>query len=103
MKTITLQGTESQFKNLDTLQFSYGDSDKLPQEVETRVYVIEIGLTKQGVTDEGYLLVDDLFMKEAERQGTVFSLYEFARQFNEEEFKVSNSFQYIRFINIPLN
>lgn len=65
---------------------------------EIKVYLINIGLTIDGITDEDYLLDDDLFMDEAERQGSVFSIEGFAREFNNDVLEISNSQCYIRFI-----
>ncbi|HSE99816.1 MAG TPA: hypothetical protein VLA48_02880 [Nitrososphaeraceae archaeon] len=65
---------------------------------EIKVYLINIGLTIDGVTDEDYLLDDELFMNEAERQGSVFSIEGFTREFNSDVLEISNSQSYIRFI-----
>jgi hypothetical protein len=100
MKTIQFTGTEN---NIENLHLALGISDNdMPQQSETRVYIVKVGLTKEGITDEDYLIVDDLFMIEAERQGTVYTLDEFTRQFNDEEITVNNSIQYIRIINVTI-
>lgn len=101
MKNITLQGEFQKFENLNQLTSDF-DQDRLPYEVETRVYLVNVGLTEEGVTNEDYLLEDEFFMDEAERQGTVFSLNTFASQFNNDEIKINNNTHYIRFIDVKI-
>lgn len=99
MKTVVLQGTDSQFKNLTELQQSTDNS--LPILVETRVYVIE---AQQSLTfDEKVYthLTDEEFMTIAEENGTVYSIQVFQDTFNEGD--VNSLIDVIRFINVPLN
>ena len=98
MKTIQFTGTQDKIDNLH-LALGISDND-MPQQSETRVYVVDAGLTEEGITDEDYQLIDEFFMDEAERQGTVFTLDEFAYQFNGNDFKINNNTNYIRFINV---
>lgn len=102
MKTIILQGEKEKFDNLFQASSKF-DEDRLPYEVETRVYLVDVTLTEEGVTDDDYLIEDEYFMNEAERQGTVFTLTGFQSQFNDDVFKINNNTHYIRFINVPLN
>ena len=99
MKTITFQGTESQMINL---QNAIGISDNdMPQQVETRVYVIE---AQQSLTfDEKVYtqLTDEEFMTIAEENGTVYSIQVFQDAFNVGD--VNSLIDVIRFINVPLN
>ncbi len=99
MKTIIIQGENHKFDNMNQAMSNL-DSGRLPYEVEIRVYIVNPSLTSN--TDDDYLIDDDLFMDEAERQGTVFTLDEFVRQFNDDEISISNSTHYIRTFTVPI-
>lgn len=107
MKTITLQGTDNQLKNLDILQFNYGNNDRLPQEVKTRVYVVNnidsIGLMSDILTDNKHYsdLTDEEFMMLAKEDGRVYTLQGFQEAFNLEE--VNSAIDVIRFISVPIS
>ena len=96
MKTITLQGEFQKFINLNQATSRF-DVDRLPYEVETRVYVIEIN--NSDISE--LTLTNDEFMTLAEEDGRVYSLKGFQEAFNLEE--VNTAIDVIRFINVPLN
>jgi len=98
MKTITLQGTENQFKNLTELQSSY-DEGRLPILVETRVYVLDtadFGEQTKHHSD----LTNDEFQTLAEEQGRVYTLGGFQEAFNSEE--INSTIDIIRVISVRL-
>jgi len=99
MKTVVLQGTQEDFNNLYQNVF---DEDTVPQEVEIRVYVVNITeLSKDLHCDDARELTDEEFVTESERQGTVYSLQGFQIAVNYEELYLDES--YVRFISVPLN
>ena len=103
MKTITLQGDEVQMTNLAFVMS--GTDNKLPKIVETRVYLVNVGLTSELETNEDYLIDDELFMQEAERQGTVMTLNKFVQEFNgngDLTTSISSTTDYIRIINVEV-
>jgi len=65
------------------------------------VFVVYVSDTKEGVTDGDYLIDDECFMDEAERQGNVYSLIGFQEAFNNDE--IHSTLCFIRIINVPLN
>jgi len=95
MKAITLQGTKEQLQKLNTFLFNNGSNERLPKEVETRVYLLEASGT--GLELE---LTDEEFMIEAEKRGTVYSLNGFQVAVNYSEDYIDES--YIRFISVPI-
>lgn len=96
METITLQGTEEQFNELNnTLGLA---TNELPQEVEIRVYVLD---TQDISIDKGFEeLTEEEWIEQCERQGRVYSLQGFAKAFNEEE--INTSIDVVKIINIKI-
>ena len=92
MKTITLQGTEEEFNNLYQGVFN---EDKIPQEVEIRVYVLE-----SDFENSENRLADEEFISLVESIGRVYTLQGFQDAFNSEE--INSSIDVIRFISVPL-
>lgn len=92
MKTITLEGEFQKFENLNQATSKFNE-DRLPYEVETRVYVVDVDFT-----DCYAILSDDEFMKLAEEQGRVYTIQGFQEAFNLEE--INSSIDTIRFINV---
>jgi hypothetical protein len=96
MKTITLQGEFQKFENLKQATSKF-DEDRLPYEVETRVYVLDIDSLNSNSADE---LSDDEFQTLAEEEGRVYTLQGFQEAFNFTE--INSSIDVIRFINITI-
>lgn len=95
MKTITLQGEFQKFENLNQATNNF-DTDRLPYEVEIRVYVID-----QNVSDVyANSKTDEEFMEIAEEQGRVYTLDGFQEAFNLEE--INSSIDVIRFISVSI-
>lgn len=94
MKTITLQGEFQKFENLNQATSKF-DADRLPYEVETRVYVLE-----SDFENSENKLTDEEFATLAEKIGRVYTLQGFQYAFNMEE--INSSIDVIRFINQPL-
>ena len=95
MKTITLQGEFQKFENLNQATNNF-DTDRLPYEVEIRVYVID-----QNVSDVyANSKTDEEFMEIAEEQGRVYTLEGFQEAFNLEE--INSAIDVIRFITVPI-
>jgi hypothetical protein len=92
MRTVVLQGTEEEFSNLYQGVF---DEDRVPQEVEPRVCLIDC-FDKD--TDS---MSDEEFMKEAERRGTVYSLEGFQKAFNYGDIDMGLG-DIIRIINVKV-
>lgn len=95
MKTITLQGEFQKFENLNQATSKF-DKDRLPYEVETRVYVVEESVSNYDTKQFN----DEAFMSLAEEQGRVYTLEGFQEAFNREE--VNSAIDVIRFISVPL-
>ena len=95
MKTIILQGEFQKFENLNQATNNF-DKDRLPYEVEIRVYVIDQNVSDVYVNSK----TDEEFMEIAEEQGRVYTLDGFQEAFNLEE--VNSSIDVIRFITVPL-
>jgi hypothetical protein len=95
MKTITLQGEIQKFENLNQATSNF-DQERLPYEVEKRVYVID-------VNEDGYSpnMSDEEFQTLSEEQGRVYTLNGFQEAFNDEE--INSAIDIIRFINQPIN
>jgi hypothetical protein len=89
MRTTVLQGTEEEFNNLYQGVF---DEDKVPQEVEPRVYIID--------TSYAIPIADEDFMTLAEKLGRVYTLPGFQKAFNKEE--INTSTDIIRIINVKI-
>ena len=97
MKTLTLQWTQKQFEKLyNHIGIKDKDKNKIPQEVETRVYVLDQNTHDCFVNE----LSDKKFITLAERDGRVYTLQGFQEAFNLEE--INSSFDNIRFINITI-
>jgi hypothetical protein len=96
MKTITLQGEFQKFENLKQATSKF-DEDRLPYEVETRVYVLDIDSLNSNSADE---LSDDEFQTLSEEEGRVYTLQGFQEAFNFAE--INSSIDVIRFINITI-
>jgi hypothetical protein len=95
MKTITLQGEFQKFENLKQATSKF-DEDRLPYEVETRVYVVDADFN-----DYYAILSDDEFIKLAKEQGRVYTIQGFQEAFNLEA--INSSIDVIRFINVVKN
>ena len=96
MKTITLQGEFQKFENLNQATNNF-DTDRLPYEVEIRVYAIDtFNLQKQDWSN----LTNEEFMTLAEEEGNVYTLEGFQEAFNLEE--INSSIDVIRFITVPI-
>lgn len=94
MKTITLQGTEEQFNELNsTLELA---TNELPQEVEIRIYVVDS-------EEDGYdpTMNDEDFMTLAENCRRVYTLPTFQEAFNYGD--VNTFTDVIRFISVSFN
>lgn len=93
MKTVTFQGEFQKFENLNQVMSKF-DSDRLPYQVETRVYVLDVNKVdfENDISDED-------FMTLAEEEGRVYTLQGFQQSFNSEEVNSHNDI--IRFINQP--
>jgi hypothetical protein len=70
----------------------YGESD-----TETRVYVVDIDQTEDEFS---IAITDDVFIDEAEKQGSVYTLEGFQVAFNNNE--VSSLTGFIRFIEVAI-
>ena len=95
MKTITstLKGTQKQFEHLyKTITLEDKDKELIPQEVETRIYVVE-DIDASNLNDEE-------FMDLAEEEGRVYTLQGFQEAFNLEE--INSAIDVIRIINVPV-
>lgn len=97
MKTVTLQGELVKFQNLSQVTSKF-DEDRLPYEVETRVYVLDTA-DFDDQTKHYSELTDDEFQTLAEEQGRVYTLDGFQEAFNSEE--INSAIDIIRFINVP--
>ena len=94
MKTITLQGEFQKFENLNQATSNF-DQDRLPYEVETRVYVVNMDDNNYNGDETS----DEDFMDMAEADGRAYSLDGFQYAFNFSE--VDTDIDVIRFINVP--
>jgi hypothetical protein len=92
MKTIQFTGVEHKIENLH-LALGISDND-MPQQSETRVYVVDTRASDCFSND----LKDDEFMTLSEEQGRVYTLQGFQEAFNLEE--INSDIDLIRFINI---
>ena len=91
MKTVILQRTEEQFKELNnTLELA---TNELPQEVEIRVYVVDAEEDEYDPT-----MNDEDFMTLAEQGGRVYTLPNFQEAFNYGD--VNTFIDVIRFISV---
>ena len=95
MKTITLQGEFQKFENLNQATSDF-DKDRLPYEVETRVYVVNQEDSEKAIKD----LTDEEFIGIAEQWGRIYTLEGFQETFNNQKDEVSHSEDFIRFINV---
>ena len=94
MKTIQFTGTQDKIDNLH-LALGISDND-MPQQSETRVYVVDaINYDFDTLPDTWE---EEVFMSEAEIQGTVYTLQGFQHAHNNSEIDVADC--YIRFISI---
>jgi hypothetical protein len=100
MKTIILQGEQQKFEHLyKAITLDDKDNNKIPYEVETRVYIVNQQDTTKKVED----LTDEEFMDIAELWGRVYTLQGFQDVFDNDKDEVSRSDDFIRFITQPLN
>jgi len=97
MKTIVLQGELQKFDNMYQATSNF-DQDRLPYEVETRVYVVDTYNYEFDDTPENW--EDEKFISESEIQGRVYTLQGFQEAFNLEE--INSSIDVIRIINVPI-
>ncbi len=100
MKTIQFTGTEHK---IDNLHLALGISDnEMPQQSETRIYVLESAQFDTLLSDEQFenLVTDEDFVTLAEEQGRVYTLQGFQEAFNLEE--INSTIDVIRFINQPI-
>ena len=98
MKKLTLQGEQHKFEYLyKNIGINDKDENKIPYEVETRVYVLEISDSEISETS----LSDDEFQTLAEEQGRVYTLQGFQEAFNLEE--INSAIDVIRFISVPIS
>jgi hypothetical protein len=96
MKTIQFTGAEHKIENLH-LALGISDND-MPQQSETRVYVMPILLDYSEEDLEG--ISDEEFMDLAEEDGRVYTLQGFQEAFALNE--VTPFVDVIRFINQPI-
>ena len=96
MKTIILQGEFQKFENLNQATSNF-DKDRLPYEVEIRVYVVNLN----DNDFDGDNTTDEEFMTLAEENGRVYTLDGFQEAFNFEE--INSGIDVIRFIAVPLS
>ncbi len=97
MKTIQFTGVElpGVEHKIENLHLALGISDNdMPQQSETRVYVVDTIASDCFAND----LKDDEFMDLAEEQGRVYTLQGFQESFNLEE--INSSIDVIRIINV---
>ena len=93
MKTIQFTGT--QYK-IDNLHLALGISDNdMPQQSETRVYVIDTFNVKERNWND---LTNEEFMNLAEEDGNVYTLQGFQEAFNSQD--INTEIDVIRFINV---
>jgi hypothetical protein len=95
MKTITLQGEVQKFDNLFQASSNF-DEDRLPYEVEIRVYVVDI----RNNNYKGVDITDDEFQTLVEEEGRVYTLEGFQEAFQHEE--INSTLDVIRFITVPI-
>jgi hypothetical protein len=92
-EVVPTESTENSFMCADFLELiGYGENDK-----ETRVYVVDIDQTEDEFNN---VVTDDVFMDEAEKQGSVYTLNGFQEAFNNNEVSTENAF--IRFIEVEI-
>jgi hypothetical protein len=92
MRTIQFTGTEYKIENL---HLALGISDnEMPQQSETRVYVLDIDRIENHYSD----LSDEEFMNLAEEDGRIYTLEGFQEAFNLGE--INSSLDIIRFITV---
>ena len=93
MKTIQFTGTQDKIENLH-LALGISDND-MPQQSETRVYVIDTFNVKErnwnGLTNEEFINL-------AEEDGNVYTLQGFQEAFNSQD--INTEIDVIRFINV---
>ncbi len=93
MKTIQFTGTENKIDNLH-LALGISDND-MPQQSETRVYVIDTFNVKERNWND---LTNEEFMNLAEEDGNVYTLQGFQEAFNSQD--INTEIDVIRFINV---
>lgn len=97
MKTLTLQGTQKQFEKLyRSITLDDKDRNLIPQEVETRAYVLDTF----NVNKEWAKLSDEEFITLVEEEGNIYTLNGFQEAFNNAE--VNSEIDIVRFISVPL-
>jgi len=95
MKTIQFTGAEHKIENLH-LALDISDNE-MPQQSETRVYVVDVHSLHSTPHWE---VLEELFIRLAEEQGTVYTLEGFQKDFNIGKF--DDPYYVIRFINQPI-
>ena len=93
MKTIQFTGTQDKIENLH-LALGISDND-IPQQSETRVYVIDTFNVKERNWND---LTNEEFMNLAEEDGNVYTLQGFQEAFNSQD--INTEIDVIRFINV---
>jgi len=98
MKTLTLQGEQHKFEYLyKNISIKDKDENKIPYEVEIRVYLIDTHNIKEQHWNE---LTDEEFMVIAEGEGNVHSLNGFQEAFNNSD--INTEIDVVRFISVPI-
>lgn len=93
MKTLQFTGTEHEIENLH-LALDISDND-LPQQSETRVYVIDTLNVKERNWND---LTNEEFINLAEEDGNVYTLQGFQEAFNSQY--INAEIDVVRFINV---
>ena len=93
MKTIQFTGTQNKIDNLH-LALGISDND-MPQQSETRVYVIDTFNVKERNWND---LTNEEFMNLAEEDGNIYTLQGFQEAFNSQD--INTEIDVIRFINV---
>ena len=93
MKTIQFTGTQDKIENLH-LALGISDND-MPQQSETRVYVIDTFNVKERNWND---LTNEEFMNLAEEDGNIYTLQGFQEAFNSQD--INTEIDVIRFINV---
>ena len=93
MKTIQFTGAEHKIENLH-LALGISDND-MPQQSETRVYVIDTFNVKERNWND---LTNEEFINLAEEDGNVYTLQGFQEAFNSQD--INTEIDVIRFINV---
>ena len=93
MKSVQFTGTQNKIDNLH-LALGISDND-MPQQSETRVYVIDTFNVKERNWND---LTDEEFINLAEEDGNIYTLQGFQEAFNSQD--INTEIDVIRFINV---